>query len=215
MNLMAELALCRVPCGGRVGCVRILASLENTRALGHSGGVASTGAPVSVLDRESILELLEAPSPLVDDYLDLESQLQPHGFDLTLRQVLEFTSAGKLKPGNQPAEIPQTRALCFDSDGCVHLPSGAYMITLNEILNLPLGVMALARPRSSLLRSGVAIHTAVWEAGYRGRSQALLTVYNSLGWRLTRNARLLQMVFMYLTTPVAEGYKGRFLGENI
>ena len=170
---------------------------------------------MSVLDRASILELLEAPNPLVADYLDLESQLQPHGFDLTLRQVLEFTSAGELKPGREPSEIPQTRALCFDSDGCIHLPNGAYMITLNEVVNLPLGIMALARPRSSLLRSGVAVHTAVWDAGYQGRSQALLTVYNPLGWRLTKNARLLQMVFMYLATPVTEGYKGRFLGENI
>ena len=170
---------------------------------------------MSVLDRQSILELLKAPSPLVAEYLDLESQLQPHGFDLTLRQVLEFTSAGELKPGAEPSEIPQTRVLCFDSDGRIHLPSGAYLITLNEIVNLPLGVMALARPRSSLLRSGVAIHTAVWEAGYRGRSQALLMVYNRLGWHLTKNARLLQMVFFYLAIPLAEGYKGRFLGENI
>ena len=89
------------------------------------------------------------------------------------------------------------------------------MITFNEIVNLPLDVMALGRPRSSLLRSGVSIHTAVWDAGYRGRSQALLVVYNHAGFRVQKNARLMQMVFIRMAQPASEGYQGRFLGENI
>ena len=89
------------------------------------------------------------------------------------------------------------------------------MITFNEIVNLPLDVMALGRPRSSLLRSGVSIHTAVWDAGYRGRSQALLVVYNPAGFRVQKNARLMQLVFIRMAKPVSEGYQGRFLGENL
>ena len=169
----------------------------------------------SVLDRESIMELIRAPEPLVEGYLDLEAQLQPNGFDLTLREVLQFTSAGEMGPGMSPSALSQSRALSFDSDGYLHLPMGAYVVTLNEIVNLPRHIMALARPRSSLLRCGVAIHTAVWDAGYHGRSQALLTVYNHYGYRLAKDARLMQMVLMYLARPVEEGYRGRFLGENI
>ena len=169
----------------------------------------------SVLDRESILELIRAGEPLVEGFLDLEEQLQPNGFDLTLREVLQFTSAGEMRPGTDPSALSTSRPLSFEASGHLHLPMGAYIATLNEIVNLPLHIMALARPRSSLLRCGVALHTAVWDAGYRGRSQVLLTVYNNFGYRLARDARLLQMVFMYLARPVEKGYRGRFMGENV
>ena len=168
-----------------------------------------------VLDRESILGLIKAPEPLIAGYPDLEAQLQPNGFDLTLREVHEFTSAGETRPGAGPSTLSRSTPLSFDADDCLHLSPGAYMITLNEIVGLPRHVMALARPRSSLLRCGVAIHTAVWDAGYRGRSQALLTVHNPSGHRLSKDACLLQMVFIYMARPVEEGYRGRFLGENI
>jgi len=63
----------------------------------------------------------------------------------------------------------------------------------------------------------VGLHTAVWDAGYHGRSQALLTVYNPSGFRVARDARIVQMVFMYLARSLSaeEAYQGRFQGENI
>ena len=168
-----------------------------------------------VLDRESILAQIRPPQPLVEEYLDLSAQLQPNGFDLTLKEVSQFTSRGETGPLDGPASLSTREALPFDAEGRVDLSSGTYMVTLNEIVNLPLNIMALARPRSSLLRSGVAIHTAVWDAGYRGRSQVLMVVGSPYGYRLVKGARLLQMVFLYLTAPLEEGYKGRFHGENI
>ena len=169
----------------------------------------------SVLDRDSILEFLNTGDPLLEWYLDREAQLQPNGFDLTLKEVRSFESEGKIGYGTEPAMLSESNVVPFDLDGCLHLSQGSYLITLNEVVNLPKNVMALARPRSSLLRSGVAVHTAVWDAGYRGRSQALVTVYNPLGYRVTRGARLVQMVFMYLARPVDKGYDGRYQGENI
>ena len=169
----------------------------------------------SVLDRESILQLLNTPNPLLEGYPNLEAQIQPNGFDMTLREVLTFTARGEMPPSGAPAVLPDSTALPFDSEGYLHLPVGSYLIILNEIVNLPGHVMALARPRSSLLRSGVAIHTAVWDAGYRGRSQAMLTVYNLAGYRVAREARVMQMVFMYLARPSEDGYRGRYQGENL
>ncbi len=75
--------------------------------------------------------------------------------------------------------------------------------------------MALARPRSSLLRCGVSVHTAVWDAGYSGRSQSLMVVYNPQGFKIHKNSRFMQLVFFYLNGEVTEGYKGIFQGENI
>ena len=91
---------------------------------------------------------------------------------------------------------------------------GAYVITYNEIVHLPNNVMALARPRSSLLRCGVTVGTAVWDAGYSGRSQSLLVVHNTQGFRLQQNARIVQLVFLHLTGET-EGYQGAYQEENI
>ena len=64
-------------------------------------------------------------------------------------------------------------------------------------------LMALGRPRSSLCRCGVTLHTAVWDAGYRGRSTSLLNVMNPSGFRVQRGARLLQLVFFGLASETA------------
>ena len=56
--------------------------------------------------------------------------------------------------------------LDFDADGFVTLTPGPYQIVYNEIVDLPNDLMALGRPRSSLCRCGVTIHTAIWDAGY-------------------------------------------------
>ena len=106
------------------------------------------------------------------------------------------------------------RKLVFDGLGAIELIPGTYLITYNEIVHLPKNIMALGRPRSSLLRCGVTIGTAVWDAGYEGRSQSLLVVYNSRGVRLEKNARIMQLVFLELTGS-SEGYNGIYQGENI
>ena len=85
----------------------------------------------------------------------------------------------------------------------------------NEIVHIPNDIMALALPRSSLLRCGVSIHTAVWDAGYSGRSQSLMVVYNPYGFRLYKNIRIIQLVFFHLSHKIDEGYHGIFQGENI
>jgi dUTP pyrophosphatase len=58
------------------------------------------------------------------------------------------------------------------------------------------------------------VGTAVWDAGYSGRSQSLMVVYNSQGFHLQRNARVLQLVFLRLSQET-DGYEGAYQGENI
>jgi dUTP pyrophosphatase len=74
--------------------------------------------------------------------------------------------------------------------------------------------MALGRPRSSLCRCGVSLVTAVWDAGYRGRSTALLHVVNPAGFTVERDARLLQLVFFTLNAATEFGYAGVYHGEH-
>ena len=62
---------------------------------------------------------------------------------------------------------------------------------------------------------GVTVETAVWDAGYTGRSEALLIVYNSAGFYIKRDARVVQLLFMRLENAVSQGYDGRYQHENI
>jgi dUTP pyrophosphatase len=62
---------------------------------------------------------------------------------------------------------------------------------------------------------GATMETALWDPGYRGRSQSLLVVYNSQGLRLKRNARLMQLVFIRLEREADKAYSGIYQGENI
>jgi dUTP pyrophosphatase len=158
--------------------------------------------------------LLKQEPPLVESYLDLDEQVQPNGIDLTLREVALLESSGKIAVKNTERQLPGLAPLVFDGLGFIDLIPGIYLITYNEIVHLPNNVMALARPRSSLLRCGVTVGTAVWDAGYCGRSQSLMVVYNSQGFRLQKNARLVQLVFLWLSGET-EGYQGAYQNENI
>ncbi len=169
---------------------------------------------MAVLSRQDIQSLLNQDPPLVEGWLDLKAQLQINGFDLTLREVALPQSAGKIAVANSQRVLPELAPLVFDGMDSIELAPGIYIITYNEIMHLPKNIMALGRPRSSLLRCGVNVGTAVWDAGYSGRSQSLMVVYNPRGFRLQRNARVLQLIFLTLTQET-EGYQGIYQGENV
>ncbi len=167
----------------------------------------------AVLSKSDIRRLLDNQPPLVEDAIDIEKQLQPNGFDLTIRDIARLQNAGTIAVSNVQRSISDLLTLSFDIDGFIDLSPGPYSITYNEIVHLPNNVMALARPRSSLLRCGVTVGTAVWDAGYSGRSQSLLVVHNPSGFRLQKNARVTQLVF-FLLTGETEGYRGIYQNEN-
>jgi len=169
---------------------------------------------MSVLSGNDIRRLIEQTPPLVEGWVDLDEQVQANGFDLTLRDVAVPQSAGNITAANSQRVISDLSPLVFDGMGSIELVTGTYIITYNEVVHLPKNIMALGRPRSSLLRCGVTVGTAVWDAGYEGRSQSLLVVYNYRGFRVQRNARITQLVFFELTGE-SEGYNGVYQGENI
>jgi dUTP pyrophosphatase len=168
----------------------------------------------TILSKKDILNLMHQNLPLVEDYLNLEEQVQPNGFDLTLRDVAMIQSGGQIGVSNTQRVVSNLCPLVFNGTDFLDLIPGSYVITYNEIVHLPKNVMALGAPRSSLLRCGVTVHMAVWDAGYSGRGQSLMVVYNPCGFRVQKNARISQLVFFELTDET-EGYNGAYQGENI
>jgi dUTP pyrophosphatase len=168
----------------------------------------------TVLSRQDILRLINNEPPLIEGYRDLDSQVQPNGIDFTVREVAMPQTMGRITVDNSQRLVSELAPLVFDGLGYLELMAGAYIVTYNEIVHLPKNIMALAQPRSSLLRSGVTVYGAVWDAGYSGRSQSMMVVFNPRGFRLQKDAAIVQLVFMRLTGDT-EGYSGVYQGENI
>lgn len=152
---------------------------------------------------------------LVEAMIDPEMQTQMCAVELTLKKIEAFKTAGALALDNKERILPETEEIYFDGSDWADLQPGAYLVTFNEIVDIPRDVAALARPRSTLLRCGASLETALWDPGYRGRSQSLLVVHNQSGLRLKRNARLMQLVFMRLDRAAEKAYEGIYQGENI
>jgi len=152
---------------------------------------------------------------LVESMIDPETQTQMCGVELTLQKIERFLTAGAVAFENKERELPETELVNFDEMGWIELTAGAYLVTFNEIVNIPKDVAAMARARSTLLRCGATLETALWDPGYRGRSQSLLVVYNPRGLKLKKNARLMQLVFLRLENEAEKLYSGMYQGENI
>jgi dUTP pyrophosphatase len=166
-----------------------------------------------MLNSKAIRHLIENQQ-LIIDYIDLEKQLQPAGFDISLKEVHSFWGAGAVDFDNSERRVAPTKPLEPDASGWFSIPQGCYMIVYNEAVKMPLNIVALCRARSTVLRNGAAVETAVWDPGYQGRSSSLLVVHNQSGIRLKRNARVAQLVF-YPTEEVEKGYSGVYQNERM
>ena len=200
-------------------CEKIVLEAETgfasgTRGFSHRTRLRPNSIPaMSVLSREELREALAAEPALVED-IDEATQLQPNGIDLRVDRVERLTSPGRLGAEDLARQLAGREDLVPDAEGWWELGPGAYVIGYADRVNLPAAVMAFGRPRSSLLRSGVTVHTAVWDAGYSGKGEGLLSVLNPQGYRLQRGARVVQLVFIRLGVPAAEGYRGRYQDEG-
>ncbi len=168
-----------------------------------------------ILNREELRQAIE--DGLIQDYPHLETQLTPNGFDLTAAEIHRYEGGGKLDFSNSEREIPDTEPIepekkTEDDDyGWWELEPGVYKIVTNEVVDLPNDLVAFAFPRSSLLRMGATINNGVWDGGYRGRSEFMLTVENPEGIEIKENARVNHIVFFHME-ETEEGYSGVYQG---
>ena len=163
---------------------------------------------------DKILRKLITEHNLVTEYIDLDKQLQPSGFDLSLESVEAYLGGGTVDFSNRERVIADTKTIEPNSDGWINLEKGVYKVVYNEVVKMPLNVAAIARTRSTLLRNGAEVGTAVWDPGYEGRSSSMLTVHNPHGLRLKKDARVAQLIF-FETGDVEKGYSGVYQKERM
>jgi deoxycytidine triphosphate deaminase len=152
--------------------------------------------------------------------LDAALQGQPAGFDLTCAQVTAFKGTGVLDFTNKNRRLPETKELAWEAIRIedqdveqVQLDPGGYLVTYGEEISVPSDCAGLVLPRSSLMRMGATLHSALWDPGYSGRGQGLLTVHNPL--TLHHRARIGQFVLIMLESAASKLYAGTYQGENL
>ena len=153
----------------------------------------------------------------VSGIIDLKTQVQVNGIDLTLNSVYEFASRGVLAFENDQRILPNTNMIKpKNKTGKLvwELLEGGYLARYNEVISVPLNACGLVLPRSSLMRMGATLHTALWDSGYKGQGLGILHVHNPHGITLLQNARIGQFVLVR-TENVKEGYKGIYHEEGL
>jgi len=134
------------------------------------------------------------------------------GLKLTLSEVCLPESGGLIDISDR--RVPRYRCMEPDQGGYYHLHPSSYIIRYGEYVKIPKDAAALAIPRSTLLRVGATLHTAVWDPGYEGRGYGLLIVYNPHGIIIRRGAQVAQLIFIRMTGESAKVYRGVYYGER-
>jgi dUTP pyrophosphatase len=143
-----------------------------------------------------------------------QTHVQPNGIDLSLDAVWRFLEAGTLGVDNADRTLPAHEELAFDAHGWLDLAPATYGVRYAEWVEVPLDCGGLCFPRSSLLRMGVYVPTAVWDAGYAGRGSGLLVVSSPHGLCIERGARIAQLVLFQLTERALGAYAGQYQHEG-
>jgi len=171
-----------------------------------------------MIGNEELRHLIEGWG-LVTDFIDLETQLQPTGFDLTVKTVERYTSGGAIDFDNTHRKIAESEAIPFVGglvDGYIDLPPGVYRIRFNEKLNLrhlPYPISVISCYRGTVMRNGNYTALGFWDYGYEGRGECSFDIRNPHGFRVYANARIHQC-FFFKATKVVGMYDGQYLFEE-
>jgi dUTP pyrophosphatase len=133
------------------------------------------------------------------------------GLKLTIKRIYKVNGRGELRKAEK--KIPQYIE-APSRNNAYFLKPGAYIVRYNEYVRIPNGYIGLAIPRSSLLRMGATIHTAVWDPGYEGMGVGLLIVYNNDGIIIEKNTQVAQLVYLKMSGLTKHTYEGVFKGEK-
>jgi deoxycytidine triphosphate deaminase len=143
--------------------------------------------------------------------VDSGEQRQPAGFDVTVASIHSFPQSqfvlGIQKGENSTlSQVPLSEGTYFDLD------PGAYFVELNEITTIPPDAIGILLPRSTLLRNGLDVRTALFDPGYSGQPKVMLVCHRPA--RIQKFSRIGQLVILKSDREFSQKYSGRYQGER-
>lgn len=143
--------------------------------------------------------------------LDSSQQSQPAGFDVTVSKVYSYSNSVHTI-GVSKTENSILQEMTPSPDDYFDLGVGAFMLELNEITTIPKDAIGILLPRSTLLRNGIDVRTALFDPGYSGQPKVMLVCHRPL--RLQRLSRIGQLILFRSDTDFPKQYNGRYQGER-
>ncbi len=133
-------------------------------------------------------------------------QIQQCGIDLRVGKIFKLKGNGAIDFTNEKRKLPEYIEI-FDSekDEKIELDIGIYAVQIADRVKVPNNMAGFAYPRSSLLRMGCTIHTAVHDPGYEGHPTYLMHVLNPI--TIYKDARIAQIVYIK-----CDGVNGEYEG---
>lgn len=123
-----------------------------------------------------------------------EKCIQQIGIDLTVLKISKPAFYGEIPFVEFDHKlVSDLIELTPDSNNYWFLEPGFYEVVFDQGCKIPPYLMLLIRQRSSLLRSGILLHSSVFDPGYECKRMAtFIHVNNPLGFRIKKGARLAQ-----------------------
>lgn len=143
-----------------------------------------------------------------------KNQYQINGIDLRVDKIYEIISFGSLFI--KETKLPTYKEIKLENINgkfVYFLDKGHYILEFFEVIEIPKDAIGICFPRSSLLRIGCDIRTALWDSGYKGKSRVLLIAYNKAV--IEKGARVAQIIFLKTEKPVKKAYSGQFQLEGV
>ena len=154
----------------------------------------------------------EEIAPLIRQVIGADSgeQKQPAGYDVTVSSIHSYPKT-KYTLGIAKGESSKLEEVPL-VDGHYELSTGAYFVELNEITTIPSDAIGILLPRSTLLRNGLDVRTALFDPGYSGQPKVMLVCHRPS--RVQRFARIGQLIIIKSDGNFASQYSGQYQGER-
>ena len=149
-------------------------------------------------------------------YADFDDeQFTPNGVDLRLKAVYlpENISRGVFGITKGQKVIPQLIEIPALDDAYILNPGKKYFINCGHI-DIPKDCAQFYYPRSTLMRAGLELYSAVGDAGYSGDLIFAVKVSGVASLVIEKNERVVQAITHKLTSGT-DGYNGDYQNNKI
>jgi deoxycytidine triphosphate deaminase len=165
--------------------------------------------------RDDLARILsgEEISPLIQKIVSADSgkQEQPAGYDVSVNKIHSFPKT-KQSIGVTKGENSALQEVPLVDDYFELNEPGAYFVDLNEITTIPKDAIGILLPRSTLLRNGLDVRTALFDPGYSGQPKVMLVCHRPA--RIQRFARIGQLIIIKSDREFFTQYSGQYQGER-
>lgn len=171
----------------------------------------------------TVTDLVVRSGEFVAEHVDPvdEEMVQPAGVDLRVGSLMEFspdvfvmTKDTRTPVENGVVSFSPNSELELDQDRDIRTASldpGVYWIRYEQVIDIPDDHIGLVFPRSTVIRNGNMVNTAVWDPGYTGNGGGRLEVIVPM--EVEVGVRIAQLVF--IKAEAAGGYNGKYQHENL